>query len=555
MADPPDRMSLRRARALLGRHAGPAASAELVAVADAAGRVLATALDAPLDWPEADCAALDGYALRAADTEGAGAYAPVLLALSAAAAAAADLPPRAAARVRAGDHLPPGADAVLPPEAAQGGVAGGIEVIEQAAPGSGVDRRGAELRAGVAMLPAGRRLRPQDVALLAALGIDTVPLVRRPVIGLTVGGRQSGALAAMLRALVGRDGGLVSAAGPADLLLAAGDPDTAAAGAGAVERWRVALRPGEQAGFGRANGVAMLLLPDAPLACLAAYDMLAGPLIRRVAGGASGSPYATVEATLDRKIVSAIGFTDLVRVRVAGGRALPLGAADGGGLASAVRADGFVIVPDGSEGLAPGSCVRVHLYRPTGRTRLRMTVAPSLEALRRAAQQEQFLDVVSRDEAEARFRRHLRLQPLGEQEVRLAQALGRVLARDVLAPVDVPGFDRAGVDGFAVRAEDVQGATDDAPGGAAPELRGADARRAPDQRRRAGDRQRDRHRRHDPARRRCRGHGRAHRPASAGGRTPPSRSRCAAPRRRGNSSPAPARTSRAARRCCGAAGC
>ena len=67
--------------------------------------------------------------------------------------------------------------------------------------------------------------------------------------------------------------------------------------------------------------------------------------------------------------------------------------------------------------------------------------------LRRAAGQEQFLDVVSRDEAEARFHRHLRLEPLGEETVPLALARGRVLARNVVAPLDVPGFDRASVDG------------------------------------------------------------------------------------------------------------
>ena len=83
--------------------------------------------------------------------------------------------------------------------------------------------------------------------------------------------------------------------------------------------------------------------------------------------------------------------------------------------------------------------------------------------LRRASRQEQFLDVLSRDEAEARFRRHLTLAPLGVETVPLAQARGRVLAADVLAPVDVPGFDRAGVDGFAVRAEDTADADDDAP--------------------------------------------------------------------------------------------
>ena len=85
------------------------------------------------------------------------------------------------------------------------------------------------------------------------------------------------------------------------------------------------------------------------------------------------------------------------------------------------------------------------------------------EALRRAARQQQFLEVVDRDEAEARFRRHLHLAPLGRERVPLDAALGRVLADDVAAGVDVPGFDRSSVDGFAVRAADVAGASDEAP--------------------------------------------------------------------------------------------
>jgi len=80
-----------------------------------------------------------------------------------------------------------------------------------------------------------------------------------------------------------------------------------------------------------------------------------------------------------------------------------------------------------------------------------------------AARQEQFLEVVGRDEAEARFRRHLDLTPKGAETVPLAAALGRVLAADVVADVDVPGFDRSSVDGFAVRAADTQGAAEDSP--------------------------------------------------------------------------------------------
>jgi putative molybdopterin biosynthesis protein len=84
-------------------------------------------------------------------------------------------------------------------------------------------------------------------------------------------------------------------------------------------------------------------------------------------------------------------------------------------------------------------------------------------AMLRAARQQQFLDVIDRDEAEARFRHHLKLAPLGEEIVSLAKALGRVLSRNVISRVDVPGFDRSRMDGFAVRSIDTVGATDDSP--------------------------------------------------------------------------------------------
>jgi putative molybdopterin biosynthesis protein len=84
-------------------------------------------------------------------------------------------------------------------------------------------------------------------------------------------------------------------------------------------------------------------------------------------------------------------------------------------------------------------------------------------ALRSLARQEQFLDVVARDEATARFQRHLAMRPRGSETVSLSQALHRVLAAPVTAPADVPGFDRSSVDGFAVRAEDTIGASEGRP--------------------------------------------------------------------------------------------
>ena len=79
------------------------------------------------------------------------------------------------------------------------------------------------------------------------------------------------------------------------------------------------------------------------------------------------------------------------------------------------------------------------------------------------SRQEQFLDVIDRDAAEARFRAALALYPLGIEDVPLVDALGRILAEDVIARVDVPSFDRSNFDGLAVRASDTFGASETAP--------------------------------------------------------------------------------------------
>jgi putative molybdopterin biosynthesis protein len=89
--------------------------------------------------------------------------------------------------------------------------------------------------------------------------------------------------------------------------------------------------------------------------------------------------------------------------------------------------------------------------------------ADLIAAVRRAARQEQFLEVVSAEEAHSRFAKHLDLSPLPEETVSLNDALGRTLSRNISAPLDVPPFDRSGVDGFAVRSADTTGATDAAP--------------------------------------------------------------------------------------------
>ncbi len=309
---------------------------ETVARGDAYGRVLAAAVFAPHDFPPCDRALFAGYAVRAADTVGAGAYTPLLQ-------------PGAVA-VGEGGALPAGADAVLPWDLAGLDAAGRVEALSAVAEGGGVERRGQGLRAGAPVLQADCALGSAALALLAELGLDLLPLRCRPRVLLAVG-----ALAPLLAPLIARDGGVVAGSGfPPDLILTS-DPESA----GTLDIHGLALRPGGGAGFGRRDGVPVVLVPAEPLACLTAYDLLAGRLLRRLGGRAAALPQFTRAATLTRKIVSAIGWVDVVRVRLAGDGAEPLGSAEGGGLVSAGRADGFVIVPAGREGFAPGETVTV----------------------------------------------------------------------------------------------------------------------------------------------------------------------------------------------------
>ncbi|WP_448202786.1 molybdopterin molybdotransferase MoeA [Azospirillum sp. sgz302134] len=349
-----------------------------VPLAEAAGRVLAGAVTAPGDWPPADRAARDGVAVASADTLGAGSYNPI--------------PLLGAAFVSAGEPLPPGTDAVLPVEAVQRD-AGFIEALGSVAPGEGVERRGEGARAGTPLLEAGRSLRPQDLGLLAALGVTSVTVAARPRVRIVLaGGPRSGAetLGAMLAALVARDGGAVELVGPlpaergalaeayrapgADLLLSAGrtgvgEDDVAPlalADAGLLLVHGVAMRPGDTAGLGLAAGVPAVLLPGEPMACLAAYELLGGRAVHRMAGRAAALPHRVAQAVTARKLVSEIGCADLYRVRLTpDGLAEPLASPAVPGLAGAVRADGFVLIPAESEGIPAGSSVTVHCFDGT----------------------------------------------------------------------------------------------------------------------------------------------------------------------------------------------
>jgi molybdopterin molybdotransferase len=136
------------------------------------------------------------------------------------------------------------------------------------------------------------------------------------------------------------------------------------AAAGEVAIHGVALRPGETAGFGRTTGgTPAILLPGAPAGCFWVYEMFAGRAIRRMAGQDPRLPFRRRKMALARKIVSAIGSTEICAVQCRlDGTIAPLAPVADLGFAGAAAADGFVIVPEQSEGYPAGATVAAYLY-------------------------------------------------------------------------------------------------------------------------------------------------------------------------------------------------
>jgi molybdopterin molybdotransferase len=376
--------------------------AEPIDLHAAAGRVLAADVIAEVAVPPFDRAAMDGYAVHGDETFGAGPYNPLEFEIVGHA-----FPGRPflgmvqagqAVRIMTGAPLPEGADAVLQAESAEE-VSGSVRVSEAVPPARHVGRRGEDIEPGSVVLAAGRVLRPQDIGVLASIGASPVSVIRRPRVDIIVTGDEllpCGAKpeghsivdsnSVMLEALVRRDGGLprvlplvpdhremIQAAvtgGDADMLLVSGGSSVGQedhaprvlAEAGELAVHGVALRPASPTGVGFLQGRAVFLLPGNPVSCLCAYDLFAGAAVRRLGGRSMDMPYQSVCLPLGRKLVSAVGRVDYVRVRVQDGQVEPLAASGASILSSTTRADGFVLTPRDSEGNAPGETVTVFLY-------------------------------------------------------------------------------------------------------------------------------------------------------------------------------------------------
>lgn len=161
---------------------------ESVPVLRACGRVLARAVRAREDMPPFDNSTLDGYALRASDAAGASRRRPAELPLGgtirAGTAAAGVLRPQTAVKIMTGAPIPSGADAVVMREEARVNGGGAVKILRPPERGDWIRRRGEDLRAGAALLAAGTRIRPYELAALAAQGIARVEVRRRPSVAI-----------------------------------------------------------------------------------------------------------------------------------------------------------------------------------------------------------------------------------------------------------------------------------------------------------------------------------------------------------------------------------
>ena len=370
-------------------------------LADALGCRLTQDVVAGSDLPRWDNSAMDGYAVRAADTVGA-AQEPVRLAVIAdLPAGSAEVPvvgPGTAARIMTGAPLPPGADAVVPVEVTDGGTSS-VLISTDAVVGAHIRRSGDDLRAGDLVVAAHTRLGARQIAAIASVGVATVLVRRRPVVAVVSTGSELGPagsplgrgqipdsnsllLASALTSagcVVRRVGGVADdqAAfsrvldeldGAVDLVVTSGGVSM-----GAYEVVRdvlgklpsmafvqVAMQPGKPQGLGTlSGGTPILCLPGNPVSAFVSFEVLVRPVVDRLDGRPASSS-APRRATVDDEWRTPPGRTQYMPVVLTGQepdvrarRAVP-GGSGSHLVAGLAHADGLVIVPADVERVRAG---------------------------------------------------------------------------------------------------------------------------------------------------------------------------------------------------------
>jgi putative molybdopterin biosynthesis protein len=385
---------------------------ETVPLEDARGRVLAERVDAGIDVPGFDRASMDGYAVRARDTFGAGESDPVVLDLAGTVHAGetpgVSVGEGEAAEISTGAVMPAGADAVVMVERTDERGENQVEIRTSVAPGDHVMLAGADVAAGERALGPGTRLTAREIGLLSALGVDAVPVRGKPRVGIVSTGDElvrpgedldhdagqifdvnSYAIAAaveeaggdpVLYPHVGDDYDemervLREAADDCDLVLSSGSTSASAVDViyrvveerGDLLLHGVAVKPGKPMLVGELGGSAYVGLPGYPVSALTIFRTFVAPAVREAAGLPEPET-ATVEGRMAVRERYAEGRTRMLPVglvETADGETLVYPVDKGSGATtSLVEADGVVAVDADTEYLAEGEAVTVRLFSP-----------------------------------------------------------------------------------------------------------------------------------------------------------------------------------------------
>ncbi|WP_249009187.1 gephyrin-like molybdotransferase Glp [Conexibacter sp. DBS9H8] len=386
-------LDIDRALALILERTAPL-EAEEVASADADGRYLAEDLRAAIDLPPFTNSAMDGYALRSADTPGTLAVAGES---AAGRPAETSLTPGAAITISTGAALPDGADAVVPIEATEAAdETGAVRVPRAVAPDANVRHRGSDISAGAPLLSAGARIGPAQIAALISAGHPRVHCRRRPRVAILATGselRPAGEILApgeiydsngpMLAAALRRAGAVVTVVPAAadtvdahreaftralehDVVISSGGvsvgPHDLVRGVGAalgVEEvfWRVALRPGKPLSFGTAGRTLVFGLPGNPVSTLVCWALFVAPAVAALQGAPAPRP-AYVRAPLATAYARNPERDEMIRViRDPSGGLVPARGQQSHQISITALADGLARIPAGSGDLPAGSTV------------------------------------------------------------------------------------------------------------------------------------------------------------------------------------------------------
>jgi molybdopterin molybdotransferase len=297
----------------------------------AVGRVLASSQYSAIDLPPMDNSAMDGYALRVADVSAPGACLPVSQRIPAG-SVGHELAPGTAARIFTGAPVPPGADAVVMQELCE---PRGDEVVINHQPrvGDNTRRAGEDIARGQQVLPVGIRLRPQEIALAASVGLAQLPVYRRLRVALFSTGSElvmpgeplpPGGIynsnRYLLRALLASmaceviDLGIVpddleatrkalrEASEGHDLILTSGGVSVgeedhvkpAVEAEGSLMLWKIAMKPGKPLAYGRVHGAAFIGLPGNPVSSFVTFLMLVRPFVLAAQGVIDVAPQSVM---------------------------------------------------------------------------------------------------------------------------------------------------------------------------------------------------------------------------------------------------------------------